>query len=156
MDTEIKIRVGEAYVSGALTAPPDGARTRLFYELLAEVVESAGLRAYLPHLPLVQLVVDEAHCISTWGHDFRPDFLDIARLLPQGPDGARLPVHALTAWRASCHVRSPAHTTPLVVKITSWRETAAGQPGGTGRPAGGTRDPRAVRRPRGRAGCRSR
>src|SRR5207237_10795688 len=49
MDTETRVRVGEAYVSGALTAPPDGARTRLFYELLAEVVESAGLRAYLPH-----------------------------------------------------------------------------------------------------------
>src|SRR5207249_3732596 len=44
-----------------------------------------------------QLVVDEAHCISTWGHDFRPDFLGITRLLPAGQDGARLPVHALTA-----------------------------------------------------------
>src|SRR3989440_12367688 len=49
MDTETRVRVGEAYVSGALTALEDGARTRLFYELLAEVVESAGLRAYLPH-----------------------------------------------------------------------------------------------------------
>ncbi len=48
-------------------------------------------------MPLIQLVVDEAHCISTWGHDFRPDFLQIARLLPTGPDGAKLPVHALTA-----------------------------------------------------------
>lgn len=43
------VRVGEAYVSGALTSLEDGARTRLFYELLAEVVEGAGLRAYLPH-----------------------------------------------------------------------------------------------------------
>jgi hypothetical protein len=49
MDTKTTIRVGEAYVSGALTSLEDGARTRLFYELLAEVVESAGLRAYLPH-----------------------------------------------------------------------------------------------------------
>src|SRR5437867_11348423 len=47
--TDTTIRVGEAYVSGALTSLEDGARTRLFYELLAEVVESAGLRAYLPH-----------------------------------------------------------------------------------------------------------
>ena len=43
------LQVGEAYVSGALTSLDDGARTRLFYELLAEVVEGAGLRAYLPH-----------------------------------------------------------------------------------------------------------
>jgi hypothetical protein len=49
MDGETTVRIGEAYVSGALTAPPDGARLRLFYELLAEVVESVGLRAYLPH-----------------------------------------------------------------------------------------------------------
>ena len=43
------LQVGEAYVSGALTSLEDGARTRLFYELLAEVVEASGLRAYLPH-----------------------------------------------------------------------------------------------------------
>jgi hypothetical protein len=49
MDAELTIRTGEAYVSGALTALEDGARTRLFYELLAEIVASTGLRAYLPH-----------------------------------------------------------------------------------------------------------
>jgi hypothetical protein len=49
MDGETTVRTGEAYVSGALTALEEGARMRLFYELLAEVVESAGLRAYLPH-----------------------------------------------------------------------------------------------------------
>src|SRR5207244_13182149 len=48
MDGETTVRTGEAYVSGALTALDDGARMRLFYELLAEVVESVGLRAYLP------------------------------------------------------------------------------------------------------------
>jgi len=49
MDVERAVRTGEAYVSGALTALDEGARMRLFYELLAEVVESVGLRAYLPH-----------------------------------------------------------------------------------------------------------
>ena len=49
MEADTTIHVGEAYVSGALTVLEDGARTRLFYELLAEVVGSAGLRAYLPH-----------------------------------------------------------------------------------------------------------
>ncbi len=59
MDTEARVRTGEAYVSGALTALEDGARMRLFYELLAEVMESAGLRAYLPHR--VTDPVDAAH-----------------------------------------------------------------------------------------------
>jgi hypothetical protein len=46
---DVGVQVGEAYVSGALTSLEDGARTRLFYELLAEVVAAAGLRPYLPH-----------------------------------------------------------------------------------------------------------
>src|SRR4026209_760819 len=49
MDTTV--RTGDAYVSGALTALEEGARMRLFYELQAEVVESVGLRASLPHRP---------------------------------------------------------------------------------------------------------
>ena len=43
------VAVGEAYISGALTALEDAPRTKLFYELLAEIAEAAGLRAYLPH-----------------------------------------------------------------------------------------------------------
>ena len=41
------------------------------------------------------LVVDEAHCISDWGHDFRPDYRRIAGLLAQLPEGT--PVLATTA-----------------------------------------------------------
>jgi len=41
------------------------------------------------------LVVDEAHCISDWGHDFRPDYLRIRQIIRQLPPG--LPVLATTA-----------------------------------------------------------
>jgi len=41
------------------------------------------------------LVVDEAHCISDWGHDFRPDYRRIRTLLDDLPDG--IPVLATTA-----------------------------------------------------------
>jgi ATP-dependent DNA helicase RecQ len=41
------------------------------------------------------LVVDEAHCISDWGHDFRPDYRRLRTLLDELPDG--VPVLATTA-----------------------------------------------------------
>ncbi len=43
------VAVGEAYISGALTALDDAPRTKLFYEVLAEIAGTTGLRAYLPH-----------------------------------------------------------------------------------------------------------
>jgi ATP-dependent DNA helicase RecQ len=43
---------------------------------------------------MVQLVVDEAHCVAAWGNSFRPDFLDIRAHLADFP---RVPVAALTA-----------------------------------------------------------
>jgi ATP-dependent DNA helicase RecQ len=50
------------------------------------------LQVLLPRLGL--FVIDEAHCISSWGHDFRPDYQRIARLLLENP---ALPVLATTA-----------------------------------------------------------
>ena len=40
------------------------------------------------------LVIDEAHCISQWGYDFRPDYLKIAELRQKIP---QIPVLAVTA-----------------------------------------------------------
>lgn len=50
--------------------------------------------ARLPRLPLGLIAVDEAHCISQWGYDFRPAYLKIAEVRALRPE---IPVIALTA-----------------------------------------------------------
>src|SRR3954453_8353959 len=43
------------------------------------------------------LVVDEAHCISDWGHDFRPDYRRIAEMLERLPEGVAVLCTTATA-----------------------------------------------------------
>jgi len=50
--------------------------------------------AKLPHLNVCLLVIDESHCISQWGYDFRPSYLRIVEIREYLPD---VPVLALTA-----------------------------------------------------------
>ncbi|RYY61346.1 MAG: RecQ family ATP-dependent DNA helicase [Chitinophagaceae bacterium] len=59
-----------------------------------ERLETALFKEYLPGLHINLLAVDEAHCISQWGYDFRPPYLRIAALRSELPG---VPVLALTA-----------------------------------------------------------
>ena len=66
---------------------------RILY-LAPERLASAGFLSFLRGLEVSLIAVDEAHCISEWGHDFRPDYRNLRRLRREFPSA---PVMALTA-----------------------------------------------------------
>lgn len=80
---EIDILLDNAVYGGVdfLYVSPERLQTRLFIERLKKM--QVGL-----------LVVDEAHCISEWGHDFRPAYKEIAKVRAIHPE---TPIIALTA-----------------------------------------------------------
>jgi ATP-dependent DNA helicase RecQ len=68
-------------------------QTKFLY-ISPERLTSANFREIISNLKLSLIVVDEAHCISQWGYDFRPPYLRIAEIRPSFPE---VPVLALTA-----------------------------------------------------------
>ncbi|MBL7980690.1 MAG: RecQ family ATP-dependent DNA helicase [Flavobacteriales bacterium] len=65
-----------------------------FLYVSPERLASELFQARLPRMPIGLIAVDEAHCISQWGYDFRPSYLRIQELRERLPG---IPVLALTA-----------------------------------------------------------
>jgi len=81
---EVHSRIAAGEVDVLLVSPERLNNPGFRDEVLPRLTESAGL-----------LVIDEAHCISDWGHDFRPDYRRIRQMLTDLPAG--IPVLATTA-----------------------------------------------------------
>ena len=84
--TEIETRIGRNEFDILLISPERLANERFRTQVLAGVADQVSL-----------LVVDEAHCISDWGHDFRPHYRLIERIARALPPNLRLLATTATA-----------------------------------------------------------
>ena len=66
---------------------------RLLY-LSPERLQRSDTLEWLQHVPVSFFAIDEAHCISEWGHEFRPEYRQLNRLRNKFPDR---PIAAFTA-----------------------------------------------------------
>lgn len=88
-----QLGVPSTYLAGTLDS--DEMRRRMSeasrgsYKLIyvaPERLNFDGFRAMIDRLDCPLVAVDEAHCISQWGHDFRPDYMRIGELIQHLPD----------------------------------------------------------------------
>jgi ATP-dependent DNA helicase RecQ len=77
-------KITNQQVDAIIISPEQLANENLVSSVLSHVLSNTGL-----------FVVDEAHCISDWGHDFRPDYRRIVRIIQHMP--ANMPILATTA-----------------------------------------------------------
>ncbi|HEV7659002.1 MAG TPA: DNA helicase RecQ [Allosphingosinicella sp.] len=100
-----QIRAAEAFgLRAAALTSADGNRAETIERLKRGELEllyvaperatGAGFRELIAGIKLALIAIDEAHCVSEWGHDFRPDYRLLLPLLDAFPDVPRL---ALTA-----------------------------------------------------------
>lgn len=82
--SEIETAVRSGLTDALLISPERLANERFVQEVLLPIADKVGM-----------LVVDEAHCISDWGHDFRPDYRRIVSLIKRLPPN--MPVLCTTA-----------------------------------------------------------
>ncbi len=64
-----------------------------------ERLEGFNFRQYLSQMPVSMIAVDEAHCISQWGYDFRPSYLKINEVRTLFPEAPILAVTATATQR---------------------------------------------------------
>jgi ATP-dependent DNA helicase RecQ len=91
--------VSESEQAKVMSRARDGAY-RLLY-VSPERIARGDTLGWLQNVPIAFFAIDEAHCISEWGHEFRPEYRQLSKLRTKFPDR---PIAAFTA-SATRHVR---------------------------------------------------
>ncbi|MES1200338.1 MAG: DNA helicase RecQ [Pseudomonadota bacterium] len=87
-----------------LDAARDG-RLDLLY-VSPEGLFAPNFLEFLSQIPLALIAIDEAHCVSQWGHDFRPDYRALGRLADVFPGVPRIAVTATADLKTQADIRT--------------------------------------------------
>lgn len=65
-----------------------------------------GFLDFLEQCPIALIAIDEAHCVSQWGHDFRPDYRALGQLANRFPGVPRMAVTATADLKTQADIRT--------------------------------------------------
>jgi ATP-dependent DNA helicase RecQ len=101
VDAALENGIEAAFINSTLTPPEMSDVFRKVEDNVLELLYIAPERFAMPNfiatleaISISLFAIDEAHCISEWGHDFRPDYLSLSNITKTFP---RIPVAAFTA-----------------------------------------------------------
>jgi ATP-dependent DNA helicase RecQ len=107
----------EAQESAARLAGVAAGHVKLLYAAPERLRRAAFVEA-LRRIGLGLVVVDEVHCVSMWGHDFRPDYLFIRRALAELGEPALLGMTATASTATAREIANALGREPEVVRTT--------------------------------------
>ncbi len=104
--------------SAAERAYADGELDLLY--LAPERLRSGSTMALLDRAPVALFAIDEAHCVSQWGHDFRPDYLALSDIGERWPHVPRIALTATATPETRQEIAQRLHLTDALQVVASF------------------------------------
>ena len=128
VDVLNQMGVSAAYINSSLTSEEMNERVRILndggYKLVyiaPERLANSYFLDILASIKISQIAVDESHCISQWGHDFRPEYRMISQMINRLPNRPVITAFTATATKNCARdIIEQLNLTSPLIKVTSF------------------------------------